>query len=73
MISKVTSFNRELKKIWAVGGIYTFMSNMWIIICIFFIAESISCKAPEKTMFITKLKMTAALELFFITPAAFLS
>jgi hypothetical protein len=73
MSSKVTSFNNELKKIWALGGIYTLMSNMWIIICIFFIAESISCRAPEKIMFIAKLRITAALELFLIIPAAFLS
>ena len=73
MSSKVTSFNRELKKIWAVGGIYTLMSNMWIIIYIFFIAESISCRAPEKIMLIAKLRMTAAFEVFLIIPEAFLS
>jgi len=54
----------ELKKIWQVGGISTSMSSRWIIIYIFFIADSICCRAPERIMLRAKFSTTTAFELF---------
>ena len=52
------------------AGTKTLIRSKWIIIYIFFIADNIYYKAPERNMFRMKLKTTASFEVFLIAVTA---
>jgi hypothetical protein len=57
----VTNCKKALKKTATFGGILMSISSKWIIICIFFIEDSINCTALENT----KLSTNNTFDAFF--------